>query len=564
MPAADYPTALPAVPPPEPPDAEAAAIVLPQVPIAGSEPGRPWGRLIPAWIVSGVVHAILLTLLLLVTLRESEGRPVPLQQQVVEGQEEADPERLDLTASEIGIDPDVPTNYNVTRLEDYSVPGPADPTQPIGIVGAPDGPPDTLPPPAGFNGGQGGGLDGGVGRGGPLGLAGGYHNGLLMMPGGFGGRSGATREQLLKEGGGNTRSEAAVALGLRWLSLHQGPEGQWNLCDFAKHGKCNCGSTAPATTFVGSSAPDVVGTAFALLPFLGAGETHRPALGTTHKYDKHVSRGLKYLVLRLDRNGCFSTNMYVQGIASLALCEAYGMTADPMLRGPAQRAIEFICKAQNDRGGWDYGPRGPTPDTSIGAWQLQALKSGQMGGLVIPKETLQKANRWLDDWAGDTYGSIYGYRQPNGRQPDEGGASPQTMVAAGLLCRQYLGWGVRNPGLTKGADWLIRPENLPLRTSRRHLYYWYYATQVLHHQGGPAWKKWNPLIRDLLIDTQDKGLDPKTAHQKGSWESNGDWWTQYGGRIMTTSMSLLTLEVYYRHLPLYRKEMGGNKDFVVQ
>ena len=29
---------------------------------------------------------------------------------------------------------------------------------------------------------------------------------------------------------------------------------------------------------------------------------------------------------------------------------------------------------------------------------------------------------------------------------------------------------------------------------------------------------------------------------------------------MYTSLSLLTLEVYYRHLPLYRREMGGQKD----
>jgi hypothetical protein len=58
-------------------------------------------------------------------------------------------------------------------------------------------------------------------------------------------------------------------------------------------------------------------------------------------------------------------------------------------------------------------------------------------------------------------------------------------------------------------------------------------------------------MRELLVDTQDKGKDPKTAHQKGSWDPSGDAWGQHGGRLMITSLSILTLEVYYRHLPLF-------------
>ena len=32
-----------------------------------------------------------------------------------------------------------------------------------------------------------------------------------------------------------------------------------------------------------------------------------------------------------------------------------------------------------------------------------------------------------------------------------------------------------------------------------------------------------------------------------------------GGRLMQTALSTLTLEVYYRHLPLYRRDMGVMK-----
>ncbi len=37
-----------------------------------------------------------------------------------------------------------------------------------------------------------------------------------------------------------------------------------------------------------------------------------------------------------------------------------------------------------------------------------------------------------------------------------------------------------------------------------------------------------------------------------------------GGRIMMTSLNLLTLEVYYRYLPLYYRDAGYGKDKAVQ
>jgi hypothetical protein len=39
----------------------------------------------------------------------------------------------------------------------------------------------------------------------------------------------------------------------------------------------------------------------------------------------------------------------------------------------------------------------------------------------------------------------------------------------------------------------------------------------------------------------------------------GDEHGSSGGRLMQTSLSLLTLEVYYRHLPLYYRETGEKK-----
>src|SRR5262245_1009156 len=103
------------------------------------------------------------------------------------------------------------------------------------------------------------------------------------IPGGLGSRVAAGRARLVKERGGNAVSEAAVAKGLRWLALHQAPDGGWSLSKFNQHVRTDLKSdkyvTDPGLTGRGLSGAtgDISGTAFGLLPFLGAGITHKTA-----------------------------------------------------------------------------------------------------------------------------------------------------------------------------------------------------------------------------------------------------------------------------------------------
>jgi hypothetical protein len=183
---------------------------------------------------------------------------------------------------------------------------------------------------------------------------------------------------------------------------------------------------------------------------------------------------------------------------------------------------------------------------------LIGLKSGQMAGLNVSGRTLQKVGRFLDQVETKEKGG-YSYLP--------GGEATEAMTAVGLLCRQYLGTNPRNPGLLAGVKYL---RGKPPGTTG-NLYYEYYATQVLHHMGGEHWQLWNlgPAgtgkggVRDSLLAKQDKGVGGR-AHQAGSWATDGG--SAGGGRMMATSLSLLTLEVYYRHLPLYRREAGMMKD----
>ncbi len=417
-------------------------------------------------------------------------------------------------------------SYNNDRKAEVSVPGMNNPTEAVGIDGGDkNAPPVNLALPLGAGGfGQGGAVES------PLGFANtnavGQAGGLLTgkpLPGTFYGRSGATRQWALINGGGTAESEAAVVAGLKWLARNQSRDGHWALDgNFKDRGTAN----------------DVAGTAFGLLPLLGAGKTHKAA--PQNPFDKPIEKALLFLIRKQDRKtGNFGGGMYAHGLAAIAMCEAYGLTQDPALRRPAQMAINYIVRAQHSGGGWRYTP-GQSGDTSVVGWQVMALKSAQMSGLDVPEITMKKAQNYLNS-ACDTTNEGYGYVGP--------GSTP-TMSAVGLLCRQYLqAWGPQNLRLIKGID-----NNLK-RTgpgAMKNIYYYYYATQVMHHFGGSAWKDWNDKMRGILVKGQDKSSGPN----QGSWSSAGDAHGSAGGRLMATSLSLLTLEVYYRHLPLYYREAG--------
>ncbi|HJT78641.1 MAG TPA: prenyltransferase/squalene oxidase repeat-containing protein, partial [Gemmataceae bacterium] len=477
-------------------------------------------------------------------------------EQVVETKVDDPGDKADLSNPDPGINPEVPLNYDVPRLEDVSVPGPVDPSQSIGIPGAPpDAPQDNIPAPPGLGNGLGGGITSDTAGHAALNdLFGG--KGGLMVAGGFGGRSGSTRERLAMEGGGNALSEAAVANGLLFLARHQSADGHWSMehWDRNYHAK-ESDPSAPRAPYNGTGLGtnnDVAGTAFGLLPFLGAGYTHKPpAADATGKaphinYQKVVKAGLDYLIRKQTAQGEFPGGMYAHGLAAIAVCEAYGLTSDPLLKRSAQKAIDFIVYAQDpSKGGWRYTPRTDS-DTSVTGWQVMALKSGQMAGLNVPSGTLRGAEKWLDSCMTKDKGG-YGYTGPE---------ETPTMTSVGLLCRMYLGWSPKNPGLLAGVKKLkAYPPG-----SINSLYYYYYATQVMHHMGGEDFAAWNPKMRDLLIKTQDKGTDAKRPMQRGSWDPKGDVHGTVGGRIMITSLSLLTLEVYYRHLPLYKRDLGVMKE----
>ena len=163
-----------------------------------------------------------------------------------------------------------------------------------------------------------------------------------------------------------------------------------------------------------------------------------------------------------------------------------------------------------------------------------ALESGSSAGLEVNRSVLYNVEGYLD-LAQASGGAQYCY-QPRSRP------SPP-MTAEGLLCRQYLGWPRNHEPMVQGIDALW--EVAPFDYNDRDSYYWYYATQLLHHYGGEPWQRWNERMRvQLPANQQTRG------RERGSWDPQGDRWGDHG-RLYSTCMSLFCLEVYYRHMPLY-------------
>ncbi|MFO0807896.1 MAG: prenyltransferase/squalene oxidase repeat-containing protein [Gemmataceae bacterium] len=484
-------------------------------------------RQVPAWVISGGIHLLLISAFLISAAFNTPIVAPPPENVIIETKvEDAAPEKQNFENTDVGLDPSKETNYNLDRIENISVPGQFKPDEPVGIVGAPEGAAQTIPPPAGFGGGQGGGAESAVpGAAQMFGDQGGFMGGRAIPGMAFAGRSGATRQKMLAEGGGNAPSEAAVAKGLQWLVKMQKNDGRWDI-----DGNVN---------------DSVAGTALALLPFLAAGHTHKTIKGEKESpYAKTVEYGLSYIKGKQKANGSYGNrDLYGHAIATMALCEAYGMSQDPSLKRPAQSGLDYLVKAQHQVGGFRYTPN-QAGDTSVTGWCLQCMKSGLLAGLSVPREAFYKVSNYLDT-VQTQEGAAYGYTGPG---------NTSSMTAVGLLCREYLGWGPKNPKLVAGVENLKK--NMP-RKGLDNIYYYYYATQVMHFFGGDDWDKlWNPKMRDLLIDTQDN----TTTANRGSWTPDRTITGTGGGRLTSTCLSLLTLEVYYRHLPLYKRDNSGLKE----
>lgn len=341
-------------------------------------------------------------------------------------------------------------------------------------------------------------------------------------------RSEENRRAILERLGGSEETEAAVAGALRWLANHQSDDGRWDADGFdASCGECGGETNVKA---------DVALTGLALLCFLGA--NHTP--GVDGPYRDNVERAVEWLLDRQQDDGDLrdGESMYSQGIATIAIAEAAGMTGDSTLMDPVERAADYIVRARSrSPGGWRYEP-GQPGDTSVLGWQVMALKSARNAGVVVNPVAFSAARDWLESVSTAEHPGLYAY------QP---GHSPtHSMTAEGMFIQQLLGRSANEPRMVESARFL--ESALPMWDSNQNTYYWYYGTLAAFQHQGALWSKWNPAIKRELLDHQIREGKPA-----GSWDPK-DQYALLGGRVYQTALCTLMLEVYYRYLPMYGPE----------
>jgi len=302
--------------------------------------------------------------------------------------------------------------------------------------------------------------------------------------------------------------EPAINRGLAWLARQQLPDGSY-------------GSQSQYGRHVGI-------TALACLAFVSDG--HVPGRG---RYAKVVESGLKFVLDSCsEQSGLIAAEtsygpMYGHGFATLFLAEMYGMSHQADLREKLQKAVALIVRTQNKQGGWRYHPVRADADLSVTICQVMALRSARNAGIAVPKSTIDRAIKYVQD-----------SQNPGGgfRYMLDSSGSMFARSAAGVAALHYAGM-YDTPAIRHGLAYL--EQYIPGKTEDQTHYFYghYYAAQAMYQAGGEHWKKWWPAIRDDLLAKQSP---------EGHWR--GQAGTEYG-----TAMALIILQVPKQALPFFQR-----------
>lgn len=368
----------------------------------------------------------------------------------------------------------------------------------------------------------------------------------------------ADRQQWLGRCGGTPQSEQAVKDGLEWLARHQATAGFWSdHCLGKYYATSRCEKDSPCRDF--GNTYEMAQTGLPLLAFQAGGH----CADANGPYADVVRKGLDWLVAhqrddgallgsRSVRNGILHRYfMYEHGIATFALADACavardsGRTPDPRYHESLRRAVHYIEERQHDDGGWRYteGPR-EASDTSVTGWQVLALQSAREAGIEVSQRTIDRVRGYFESRQAGAQGRTNYF----GRTP-----GTDAMTGVGMLARQFLLDDPDAPLIREAAKYLagraVGEWGGPRKGSGDY-YLWYNCGLAMSQVGGPLWEQWNNAVRDTI-----SGLQRHDGCSRGSWDPAGRGGDE-GGRIISTALAILTLEVYYRYTSPEERRTG--------
>ena len=312
--------------------------------------------------------------------------------------------------------------------------------------------------------------------------------------------------------------DSAIGKGIAFLAKQQSAEGSFD------HG-----------------GPKTAMTALSLLAFLSAG--HTPDLG---RYGLVVRAATDYVLAQQNAEGYFGSGdrgMYTHAIATLALCQAYGVQDIPdrrlRIHTALRKAVDLILSAQSAPksdpafvGGWRYEPKSPDSDLSLSGWNTLALRAAQDAGLHVPADAADRAVEFVLRCY-NANDKAFAYQPGQGVQPGDSGI--------GVLCLYLLDASEKHHEQIHAAVAYLAAH--PIDEAAAFPYYGtYYITQAGFQHGGDAWAKIARPGLERLIKLQDKD---------GGWPPSKSG--QEPGRVYATAMAVQALAVPYRLLPVYQR-----------
>ena len=353
-------------------------------------------------------------------------------------------------------------------------------------------------------------------------------NDVIGVGGGAGGRYGGRYGGRGGGKGGISVSRSGVEWGLDWLSRHQEPDGRWSSGSFAD--QCTNGTC----TGLGSSEHDISVTGMTLLSFLGSGNS-----AIHGKYKQQVRSGLKFLMNVQDpATGCFGkpgaheTYLFDHVLATLAMTEAYGLSKWPVPKMPATKAIRFL-EAQ----------AGLTASSSAGAchpallgFVVLALRSASDFGIQVDPAVFDRLLRRIVECR-----VAPPENAADGAWPE---TRAETLAAIEILCRVFRGEDPQRSDELRTAARQLLPKapawNGTATTIDFHLCL--FGSYAMFQVGGKDWDLWQKRMLDATVRTQRQD-----GGERGSWNPELDPWGKQGGRVYSTAILNLCLEVYYRY-----------------
>jgi hypothetical protein len=286
------------------------------------------------------------------------------------------------------------------------------------------------------------------------------------------------------------QTRSAVLSALLWAAQNQNEDGSWG--------------DVPVT--IGGRTIGRTGvTALALLSLLGAGYSHL----SKDEYDgvcmgSTVKRAVKWMISQQREDGTFLSTHdleFDQALGALALSEAYGMTASPPLKDPAQNALDALVRLQETNGSW--GAPEPT------AWAIHAIVSAELSELICPSEVRDLALKYVDSGTAPHPGNLSAKIWLTKKK------APLEAEAAALAA------AIPDGGTRDFSDW-------------------FHATSgVFQFDGpdGPLWKKFNEPAKEGILPLQGRN---------GSWQGG-----TLSHTLVRSSLATLTMEVYYRYVNVF-------------